>query len=227
MQARSSVRKSQILTAARRLLLECGYEKMTVEMMAKEARASVGSVTYFFRTKHAVAAAVAVEVIEAIAMEAKVALRSGGDKFEDSIRYLVTAALAWPKKFPGYGELAAYAMTRSMDGTRSIGRGLQPRLETILADWARPFISGRSIAALSSAELFALVLAPAMCGTSGPIARFTTAAAHDWAERVSAAAIGALQPAKQRVRKTASPPKGADHPDLFAAAAQGPSRRPE
>jgi AcrR family transcriptional regulator len=215
MQVRSSIRQSEILTAARRLLLERGFDGMTVAMVAEKAGASVGSVTYFFKTKEGIAAAVAVEVIDAIAMHAQAALRGGGRNVEQSVRSLVAAALAWPKKFPRYQELAAYAMPRSTKGTHSIRRGMQPRLETVLADWARPLILDGSVAALSSAELFALVLAPTMCDTSGPVVQFPMGAAHDWADRVGSAAIRAIQPAKPKVGKAPKPPTTSAPPDLF------------
>lgn len=215
MQARSAVRKSQILSAARRLLVERGYEKMTVEMVAKEAGAALGSVTHFFKTKEGIAAAVADEVVAAVALDAKAALRSGGDHVEQSTRYLVTAALAWPTKFPGYRELAVYASPVRPKTAASTRRGLQRQLERILADWVQPLLLQKQVVALSSAELFALLLAPAMTDVAAPVVRPPTRAMQDWAEVIVWAAMNAIKPAKRKTGVSPKPPKSGGLPDLF------------
>ena len=215
MQARSSVRKSEILTAARRLLLERGYEGMTVAMVAEKAGASLGSVTHFFKTKEAIAAAVADEVIAAIATGAQAALGAGRN-IEQSVGNLVAAALAWPKKFPGYRELTPYAVRQYKPGKRQGRRGVQARLEALLAEWARPMILEGKIAVLSSAELFALVLAPAMCDTSGPVAGSPTDAP-GWTEVVSSAALKAIKP-DAKARKSGKSSAATSAPDLFGGA---------
>ena len=219
MQARSSIRQSDILIAARRLLLERGFQGMTVAMVAKKAGASLGSVTHFFRTKEGIAAAVADQIIEAIATDAQTALHDGGRNLEQSIRSLIAAALAWPKKFPRYRELVAYAVPQAPSGTRSVPEGMQPRLESLLADWARPRILEGSVVAFSSAELFAIVLGPALCDISEPVVRFPTDGSLDWADFLSWTAIRAIRPAKQKTGRlgeqllTAAP-----QADLFSGA---------
>jgi AcrR family transcriptional regulator len=219
MQARSSIRQSDILIAARRLLLERGFERMTVAMVAKNAGASLGSVTHFFKTKERIAAAVANQVIEAIASDAQTALHDGGRNLEQSIRSLIAAALAWPKKFPRYRELVAYDLSHTPSGTRSVPKGMQARLETLLADWARPRILDGSVVALSSAELFAIVLGPALCDISGPVVRFPTDGSLNWADFLGWTAIRAIRPAKQKAGRLGEQLlTQAGQPDLFGGA---------
>jgi AcrR family transcriptional regulator len=225
MQARSSKRKSEILAAARRLLLERGFEGMTIAMVARSAKASVGSVTHFFETKERLAESVAEEVSEEIAAEAQTALRSGRN-VEQAVRNLIAAALGWAQKFPRYRELVGYA---GQGGAAPVQAGLQRRLEKVLADWTRTLTSERPVAVLSSAELFAVVLAPAMCDTSDPILRSPIGATQNWGDLISRVAIRAVLPAEPKAGKaTKSSRARGRQPDLFRGVLdREPPQRPK
>jgi hypothetical protein len=77
-------------------------------------------------------------------------------------------------------------------------------------------MSDKSVAALSSAELFAVMLAPALCDTSAPVVRSPTDATGHWAEVVGLAATRTILPGEQKGAKAARPSgTAARQPDLF------------
>lgn len=162
MQARSIQRKEAILIAAQELLIQQGYEATTFKKVAKRARSVVGSVINFYGTKASLMAAVADQILGAIATEVDGILQTHDADVERAVPAIVAAAITWRKKFPEYRRLLACldASARCKD---SEAQGLQSRLEPILDVWSERLFKLGRIRSLSAAQLYAVLVAPALC----------------------------------------------------------------
>lgn len=218
MQARSLVRQQKILKAARELLVEDGYERMTFVKVSKRSRSAIGSILHFYKTKRDLAAAVADEIIDAISAEARAALNDHGGNVERAVRALIGAASLWPEKFPQHRRLIGYLDVGAASGE---SRGhLETRLRLILTDWSEPLIHLGAIGSLSRAQLYAVVLAPVLSGgTADPTAGGNTQGV-EWSELLADFAVRAMKPRdgadkRKRPAKLAKPAKG-NVGDLFS-----------
>jgi AcrR family transcriptional regulator len=215
MQRRSIARKQKILKAARELLVEEGYEGMTFAKVSKRSRSAVGSILHFYKTKRDLAAAVAEEIIEAIGSDAGAALSGHAGNVERAVRTLIGAASRWEEKFPYYRRLIGYLDVGASSGG-SPG-WLETRLHRILADWSGPLIRLRAINALSRAQLYALVLAPVLCGAAPEAER--KIGGTEWLELLSDLAVRGITPRDSvQKRSSAKPAKlaKANARDLFS-----------
>lgn len=160
----SSAKRDRILKASTKLFVKHGFDGTTFAKVSKASHAAVGSIVNFFENKGELAGAVSDRAACRLVNNAKTALHGHKTDVEAAIRALLSFCLEWAKKFPNdrrlIGKLEAYL---SMEQTRTVG--LQDRLAKVLADWAKPLIPKR-IARLSPSELYAVVLAPAMCATA-------------------------------------------------------------
>jgi AcrR family transcriptional regulator len=198
MRTRSAGRRQEILGAAQALLIKQGYEGMTMKTVAERAGAAMGSVTHFFEKKQALAAAVAKDTIDKLAANAEAALKGHENDEGGAIRSIIGACSSWTQKFPHYHALVGYAefSQRVVVGQRP--DSLQARLEGVLADWARTPRQDGKIAPLSSAQLYAVIIAPAICDVRFPVIRPSTKSNIDWIDSLSRAALVALQPLKRK-----------------------------
>jgi hypothetical protein len=164
-------------------------------------------------------AALAEEMIEAVAAQAQATLQGHDHDVEKAIRSLLTASSEWPQKFSQYRRLTGYLEVGRLLAHGARAEGLQPRLEKLLAAWARPLVPLGRVAALSSAELYAVILAPAVCDTTCPVSLAPGKSGGDWLEFLSSAAVNAIVPPKKK-RK----PKTEQGPSFeLAGAATRPS----
>jgi AcrR family transcriptional regulator len=219
MQARSVGRKQEILEAARVLLIEQGYDRMTFKSVAELSGAAVGSITNFFKTKEALAAAVAKEMNDKLVADAEASLERHGTDVDPAVRSLITACSRWPQKFPHCHQLARYADAEQQPAKKSSSPGLQARLESVLAAWARSLIAANRLVPLSSSELYAILIAPAACDTTRPINTAPANRRIDWVDFLASVAIHAIavqqHGPKQRARSPAHDRPSAGPPDLF------------
>lgn len=181
-------KRRRILRAAETLFCDQGVERTSLRQVGKAAGAAVGSITHFFGKKPQLAAAVLNDVVGRLATDAERALNGQDTTMAADIRSLLSACLKWPQAFPHYRQLIsaldAY-VTAEGQGPRG---SLQDRLATVLAKWAdrrRP----ESVIRLSGSQLYAVVLAPAMCRTDPDI---------QWLDVLTAAAVAAIMPPKTR-----------------------------
>jgi AcrR family transcriptional regulator len=218
-QARSGARRREILKAARALLIEHGLPGMTMAKVAKQSRSAIGSILHFYKTKDALAAAVADEVISAIADDAEQALHGYNSEVAPAVRSLLAACSKWPQRFPHYRRLAGYVEPDR--GGANGPLGLQVRLERVLADWARRLTVVGRVVPLSSAQLYAILVAPAICDTTEAIVPAPGKQEMEWIDFLASAALKAIVPQtsgggapKRKAGSTAElGPKGQD--DLF------------
>jgi AcrR family transcriptional regulator len=220
-QARSAARKREIVRAAHALLIEDGLQGMTMAKVAKRSRSAIGSILHFYKTKDALVASVAEEVIDAVAADAAAALRDRDAEVAPAVRSLLAACTKWPQRFPHYRRLAGYIESDWGTANGPPARGLQARLERVLADWARrPIAVGRMLP-LSSAQLYAILIAPAICETADAVAPAPGKQEIEWIDVLASAALKAIVlrtngggAPKRKAGSTAElGPKGQD--DLF------------
>jgi AcrR family transcriptional regulator len=222
--ARSKARKREILNVARTLLIERGLNGTSIAEVANRSGAAVGSVTHFYKTKDALAAAVAEEVIGAVVADAEAALTGHDSDVERAVRSLLAACSRWPREFPHYQRLARYTESDPPMTDGPGAQGLQVRLEKVLVAWARPLIAAKRVVRLSSAQLYAILIAPVLSDTTNP-AEAPHGKQDDWIGFLSSAALKAIVPQDNAAgapkRKTGSrPERGLSGPgDLFGQGA--------
>jgi AcrR family transcriptional regulator len=183
----TQAKRRRILEAAETLFSDQGVERTSLRQVGKTAGAAVGSITHFFGKKPELAVAVLGNVVDRLAADAERALNGQNTAVAVDIRTLLSACLKWPQVFPHYrqliGSLEAYA---SAEGQGTHGR-LQDRLANVLAKWAEKR-RRETVIRLSGSQLYAVVLAPAMCRTgsgAGPM---------EWLDVLTAAALAAIIP---------------------------------
>jgi AcrR family transcriptional regulator len=193
-QARSAARKREILKAARALLIKDGLQGMSLAKVAKQSRSATGSILHFYKTKDALAAAVAEEVIDAVVADAEAALGGHDAEVEPAVRSLLMACSKWPHRFPRYRRLAGYVEPDRGAANGPPVRGLQVRLERVVADWARRLIVVGRVVPLSSAQLYAILIAPALCNTADAVVPAPGKQEMEWVDFLTAAAVKAIVP---------------------------------
>jgi len=224
-QARSAARKREILGAARALLTERGLQEMTIAEVAKRSRSAIGSILHFYKTKDALVASVAEEVVDEVVADAEAALHGHGMEIPPAVRSLLMACSKWPHRFPHYRRLAGYIEPDRGVGNGPTARGLQVRLEEVLADWARPLVAVARVVPLSSAQLYAILIGPALCDTTAAVVPAPGKQEMEWIDFLSSAALKAIVPqtkgsgAPKRRAGSAAEVGGKGQNDLF-------SRRP-
>lgn len=227
----SPIKRARILTAAATLFAEKGVEGTTLAMIAKASGAAVGSITHYFGDKPRLAAAVHDNLVDRLIAVAEAALGGYGTDPSGAIRTLLSDCLAWVEAFPHdlglIAALAAYTSKPAQDGMD----GMQQRLARVLATWAEPLVHANTVAPLTSTQLYAVILAPAMCAAMP----FAGAASNNressvgWLPVLAAAAVRAIAPpnrkpnqplpggsdVRARQPSSTSPPHGTGQRDLL------------
>ena len=190
----SDATKRRILRAAGALLAEQGLDGLTFAKLRKASGAAVGSITHFFDDKAGLAAAVADDLASRLAADAERVLQAAhGQDVAAAVGALIAAALIWPRKFPGHqrviGMIAAFT-------PQSAQVGIEQRLAPVLANWAKPWIQNGAVAPLSPTQLYAVVLAPAICSAAPAVDADTKSQepSIDWQHILTAAALAAIAP---------------------------------
>lgn len=188
----SAAKRRRILQAAAALLAEQGFDGMTFAEVSKASGAAVGSIMHFFVDKAGLAAAVADDLASRLVADAERALRAAhGQDVAAAISALLSAALHWPRKFPGHqrliGMIAAFTPAQA---------GIEQRLGQVLADWAEPLIRMGAVAPLSPTQLYAVILAPAICAAApvAPAGAKRQGPSIEWRQILTSAALTAITP---------------------------------
>ena len=202
----SSATRKRILKAAAALFIEHGFEGATLIKVSKASGASVGSITHFFGDKGELAARVYDYAAGLLAADAKTALRGHGNDAPAAIRALLSACLSWDERFPGYRRLIRMLEVYAPTPERSWTDEEPDSLPKVLAEWADPLARKDIVALLSPGQLYAVILAPAVCAVTadtGP-ASDVRAGTIDWLTVLTGAALTAIAPPKKKSRR-ASP----------------------
>jgi AcrR family transcriptional regulator len=186
-------KERRILEVAERMFRERGVEGTILTGVAKASKAALGSVTHFFGSKPDLAAAVLDRVIGALAEEAKAALSPRGRSMEGNLRALQATCLEWPDR---HGSLIAMLEPYASAEWEGRSTRLRDRLAPVLADWAGRR-SAAEVAELSPSQLYAVVLAPALCPAAPAIAGESKDAQTNgdrWLDILAAATMTAITP---------------------------------
>jgi AcrR family transcriptional regulator len=191
----SRAKRKRILDAAAALFAEHGFDGTTFIKVSEVSGAAIGSITHFFGDKGELGACVYDDVVGALAADAKTALGGHGNNVEAAIRALLAACLSWDEKFPHHRRLIRMLEIYALTPNRSRTVELQDSLPKVLDEWASPLARKHSVAPLSPSQLYAVVLAPAMCGATPVIdsaASDVRASSIDWLTVLTNAAIRAI-----------------------------------
>ena len=215
----SRATRNRILKAAAALFFERGFDGTTFNKISKASRTAVGSVTHFFVDKGGLAAAVYDDVVGDLVADAKTALGGHGNDVEVAVRALLSACLTWDEKFPHHRRLISMLESYASAPERARTDEAPDSLPKVLAEWAESLARKDLVAPFSPSQLYAVILAPAMCATTpaaGP-ASDVRASSIDWLAVLTAAALAAIAPPKQKPRQPApaSRPGEIAQPDLL------------
>ena len=204
----SSAKRDWILKAAAKLFVKHGFDGTTFATVSKASGAAVGSTVHFFGDKGELAAAVYDRAACRLVNVAKTALHGHKTDVEAAIRELLSVFLKWAEKSPHdrrlIGKLEAYMSTEQIQTV-----GLQDRLAEVLASWAGK-LGPKHVARLSPSQLYAVVLAPAMCVIT-PATNLPPndrRSPIDWVQVPTSAAVTGIAPQKI---KPSQPLKGGTH----------------
>jgi AcrR family transcriptional regulator len=196
----TSARRRQIRKAAAALFVEKGFDGTTFIKVSKASRTAVGSITHFFVDKGGLAAAVYDDTMGELAADARAALRGHGADVPAAIHGLLSACLTWDKRFPHHRRLLGMLEQYGSRSQRSRTDEDNDTLPKVLADWAGPLIRDGSVAPFSPSQLYAVVLAPAMCAATagaGPTAD-VRGSSINWLDVLTATALAAIPPRKSQ-----------------------------
>jgi AcrR family transcriptional regulator len=188
-------KRERILKAAADLFIEHGFEGTTFIKVSAASGAAVGSITHFFGDKGELGACVYDGVVDDLAADAKTALRGHGNNVEAAIRALLAACLSWDEKFPHHRRLIRMLEIYALTSDRS--RTVEPpdSLPKVLDEWASPLARKHIVPPLSPSQLYAVILAPAMCAVTPAAASAAAdvrASSIDWLTVLTRAATEAL-----------------------------------
>ncbi|MGO8920843.1 MAG: TetR/AcrR family transcriptional regulator [Stellaceae bacterium] len=199
----SGATRRRILKAAAALFIEQGFEGTTLIKVSEASGASVGSITHFCGDKGELAARVYDYAAGLLAADARTALRGHGNDAPAAIRALLSACLSWDERYPNYRRLIRMLEVYAPMSQRSRTDEERDSLPKVLADWANPLARKDIVAQLSPSQLYAVILAPAMCAATpdtGP-ASDVRASSIDWLTVLTDAALTAIAPPKKKARR--------------------------
>lgn len=190
-------KRSRIRAAAARSFAERGFDGTTLQMVADEAHAAIGSINHYFDDKEGVASAVYMELADGLVERAMAALMGYGTDVSSAINALLEACHDWAVEVPHGSrvfEVLAGTVSTSKEPRITL---VERRLADALATWAAP-LPATAIAPRTSVALYALVLGPLMSALrlEPPTAGASDGSVAPWIEVVREAAVGGLRPSR-------------------------------
>lgn len=191
--ADQGTKQRRILDVAEQMFRDRGVERTTIAGVAKASKVPLGSLTYRFKFKADLAAAVLDRVEGVLVQDAKGALGPKGRSVAEDLRALLATGVEWTRR---HGRLVAMLepfASASWDGRST---RLMDRLYPVLAHWAARR-GAVEVAAFSPGQLYAVVLAPGLCPIDAAVAIEPADANHAagrWVEVLVAAALAAITP---------------------------------
>jgi AcrR family transcriptional regulator len=162
--------RARILAAAARLFAVHGFTGTSFAMIGAACGVATGSIVHCFPDKAGLAGAVYRLALDRLAAFLARAIGRYPADVPGTIDALVSACFAWAAACPDdpvlIGRLAEHAgasaaaaqnvAVQEMDGP-------QTRLEPLLEAWAQPLIRAGLVQPLTPAQLYAVIIAPALC----------------------------------------------------------------
>jgi AcrR family transcriptional regulator len=203
-QAAGSTRKgaetrAKILDAAARLFAVHGFEATTFAMIGEGAGAATGSIVHCFHDKTALAGIIYVGAMDRLVAAVARAIDRHPTDVPGTIHAVISACFSWAEAHPGDNTLFR-ALHEHAGPHEEIGK--QARLEPLMAAWAQPLIRAGLLQPLAPAQLYAVIIAPAICGAAASLALLDghTPPEIAWASVLSTAALAAVQPLNPKSR---------------------------
>ena len=193
--------RARIVDAATALFATHGFEATTFAMISDVSGAATGSIVHCFHDKATLA-----EIIYATAMGRLV--KAIGRAFDrnptdvaGTVQAAISACFSWANAHPE-GETLLRVLHEYAGPNETACK--RAHLEPLIATWAQPLIRSGLLQPLEPAQLYAVMMAPALCGAAASVTLLTedqkpTVA---WISLLSTAALAAVLPQNPRSRVT-------------------------
>jgi AcrR family transcriptional regulator len=193
--------RAEILDAAARLFAIHGFEATTFTMIGKASGAANGSIMHSFHDKADIARIVYAGAMGRLVSAVTSAVDRRPTDVLGTIHAVISACFSWAEANPG-DDVLLRALNHHVGPYEEIG--IQARLEPLIAAWAQPLIRAGLLQPLVPAQLYAVMIAPAICGAVASDCRREEREPPEieWASVLSAAAIAAVQPLSPKARTT-------------------------
>jgi AcrR family transcriptional regulator len=215
--------RAKILDAAATLFALHGFETTTFAMIGSSCGVAIGSITHGFRDKTTLAGAVYANAMDRLASDITWALERHPTDVAVTIHAVITACFRWAEANP-----RDRALLKSLEKHAGFANraGERSRLEPLLAAWAQPLIRARLLQPLTPAQLYAVILAPALFGAVASAERLDAQTPPEtaWASVLSSAALAAVSAATPKSR-SAKADLGDANRIPSAAAGSSPSKQ--
>jgi AcrR family transcriptional regulator len=188
---------AKILNAAAVLFAANGFEATTFVMIGHASGTKLGSITHSFGDKAELARIVYTNAMDRLASAVARALDRHPLNVPVTITDLISACFSWAENQPAdislVRTLHQYAGPDEVIGTRA-------HLQPLIADWAEPLIRAELMRPLVPAQLYAVIITPALAGAIASVARLDEQGAPEieWVSVLSAAALAAVLPQQSR-----------------------------
>ncbi|MDR3517508.1 MAG: TetR/AcrR family transcriptional regulator [Azospirillaceae bacterium] len=209
----SAAKRAAIEDSAAVLFAAHGYEQTSLQAVAKAAGAAMGSLSHYFGGKATLAARVYAAAADRLIASIEAVPRPRRSTPSDTVREVVKACLDWEIAYPRDRKLISALAPQVVETVPPSIPLVEIRLGAILATWVRPFVDAHKMRPLTPWQLYALMIAPALCvvdsGPAGPGDEGDSDPA-DWLGCLTDAALAgvALPPAssvKTKCSKRATP----------------------
>jgi AcrR family transcriptional regulator len=191
--------RAKILDAAAKLFAANGFEATTFAMIGDASGTKLGSITHSFGDKAELARIIYASAMDRLASAVARALDRHPLNVSTTITDVITACFSWAERHPAdislVRTLHQYAGPDEMIGTRA-------RLEPLIAAWAEPLIRAEYMRPLVPAQLYAVIITPALAGAIASVSLLDGQGPPeiDWGSVLSAAALAAVLPQQSKPR---------------------------
>ncbi len=165
----SPTKRARIEDAAAALFAERGYEQTDLHAVAKASGAAIGSICHYFGSKGGLAATVYKVAAGRLIALVEEAIHDQRITRDYAVRQLINTCHEWNVRHPTDRKVIAALAPHVVEPDGPSIPSLEVRLGEILAAWAKRFVDAHQMRPLSPGLLYAVILAPVMCGVaSGP-----------------------------------------------------------
>ncbi len=201
--------RARILAAAARLFAVHGFTGTSFAMIGAAGGVATGSIVHCFPDKAALSAAVYRLALDRLAASVTRAIGRYPADVPGTIDALVSACFAWAAACPDdpvlIGRLAEHAAVQDTAAQNVAVQemdGPQTRLEPLLEAWAQPLIRAGLVQPLTPAQLYAVIIAPALCAAAAQLDVVDGPAAPviGWKTVLVTAALAAVQASSPKSR---------------------------
>ena len=180
-----------------RFLPSGGTNKPTSGTVAQASGAVIGSISHYFGTKGELAAIVYTAAAGRLIASVEEAIRDQRNTRDYAVRQLINACHVWNVTYPTDRKVIAALAPHVVEPAGPSIPSLEIRLRAILTAWAKPLVDTHQMRPLSPGQLYAVVLAPVMCGVTSDAPGSSDQNANDpldWPGLLANTAIAGITP---------------------------------